>query len=88
MTFPEMIDALHQGEFSAVAEAFRSDGDGRSPILAWAHDGLFDTEPEALAEAFTCACFLGHTVVVRQLLGFPNPFASGRTPTMTKPTFR
>jgi ankyrin repeat protein len=37
-------------------------------IVDWYENGYFDNEPKALAEAFTCACFLGRTSVADFLL--------------------
>ena len=48
---------------------FEIPSDGSAcPVIKWFDDGRFESEPEALAEAFTCACFNGCTQVVEYLL--------------------
>jgi Ankyrin repeats (3 copies) len=37
-------------------------------MIEWHQKGYFDNEPKALAEALTCACFLGRTGVAEFLL--------------------
>ena len=57
------------GDFSRLAPLFATPPDGSpSPIIKWFDDGLFASEPKALEEAFTCACFNGCTRVVEHLL--------------------
>jgi ankyrin repeat protein len=36
--------------------------------MNWCEEGRFDRQPSELAEALTCACFLGHTRVAEYLL--------------------
>lgn len=67
----DAVQGLKAGDFSRLEPLFEHDspGDGnRCQIIQWHEAGLFENEPEALAEAFTCACFLGHTSVARYLL--------------------
>jgi hypothetical protein len=69
MSFAEVVRGLIAGDFSRVAPVFKIPANGSScPILRWYDDGLFDGEPKALAEAFSCACFNGFTQVVEYFL--------------------
>lgn len=58
----DAIQGLRRGDFSRLEPLF----DER--IVEWHRMGLFGDEPEALAEAFSCACFLGKTEVAGYLL--------------------
>jgi hypothetical protein len=67
-------DALHglmRGDFSRLEPLFTPDftptGE-RCSIIKWYEQGAFENEPQALAEAFTCACFLGRTGIADFLL--------------------
>jgi hypothetical protein len=69
MPFKEAVRGLVAGDFSRLAPLFETSPDGSPcPIIKWFDGGLFADEPEALAEAFTCACFNGCTEVVEYLL--------------------
>lgn len=71
IAFREAIEGLEAGDFSRLAPLFDSDqtpDDQRCRIIDWYEQGLFADEPKALAEALTCACFLGRTVVADYLL--------------------
>src|SRR5438105_3669071 len=61
--YRDAVQGLSRGDFSRLDPLF----DER--IVEWHRLGLFDGEPEALAEAFCCACFLGKTDVAEYLLG-------------------
>jgi ankyrin repeat protein len=61
--FRAVVGHLEHGDFSALDPVF---AEGR--IQEWVDEGLFDTEPEALNEALTCACFNGRTEVAEFLL--------------------
>ena len=66
-------DALHgleRGDFSRLEPLFDKspDLDNKCRIVDWYEKGYFDNEKKALAEALTCACFLGRTSVVDLLL--------------------
>ncbi len=71
---PEFRDALRglqRGDFSALEPLFDTGpnpADNRPRIIEWHEEGLFRDEPKALAEALTCACFLGRTSVADYLL--------------------
>ena len=60
--FRDAIQGLRRGDFSRLEPLL----DNR--IVEWHRLGLFDGEPEALAEAFSCACFNGRTDVAEYLL--------------------
>ena len=63
--FRAAVEGLLRGDFSQSAPLFEGEP---CPILAWVEQGLFDGEPAALAEALSCACFLGRTPVAEALL--------------------
>ncbi|MGA9771264.1 MAG: ankyrin repeat domain-containing protein [Blastocatellia bacterium] len=67
----DAIQGLKAGDFSRLEPLFNDDSpvDGhRCRIIEWYEAGLFADEPTALAEALTCACFLGRTSVTDYLL--------------------
>src|SRR4051812_11477464 len=68
--FAEALQGLERGDFSRLEPLFDSDHTSgkESRILQWYEDGLFGDAPDALAEAFTCACFLGRTGAAEFLL--------------------
>jgi ankyrin repeat protein len=69
--FQEAVQRLKAGDFSRLEPLFNDDSpvDGHScRIIEWHEAGLFADEPTALAEALTCACFLGRTSVADYLL--------------------
>ena len=69
--FREVLRGLERGDFSALEPFFVAESDsaaGRPRIVEWHAAGLFGAEPKALAEALTCACFLGRTGVADYLL--------------------
>lgn len=62
---------LARGDFSRLEPLFV--GELNQPLLqpwiiAWFEQGRFRDEPAALAEALTCACFLGYVDVAEYLL--------------------
>jgi Ankyrin repeats (3 copies) len=65
ISFQDAVKGLIAGDFSRLAPLF--DGD-RCRIIEWFEAGFFADEPKALAEALTCACFLGCTGVAEHLL--------------------
>lgn len=69
MTFQEAVRGFIAGDFSRLAPLFESPP-ARSPcrVIQWYESGLFASEPKALEEAFTCACFSGCTHVIEYLL--------------------
>jgi hypothetical protein len=69
MPFREAVQGLRAGDFSRLAPLFDSTADGPlCPIIRWYEAGRFAREPQALDEAFSCACFLGRTEVAQYLL--------------------
>ena len=69
--FQDAVAGLLAGDFSHLAPLFtddRPDAGQRCAIIVWYEQGLFVNEPKALAEALTCACFLGCTTVADYLL--------------------
>lgn len=59
---------LRQGDFTLLAPAFFATG-GQSPLIIQLHgDGCFDGRPHELAEAMTCAAFLGAADVLQYFL--------------------
>lgn len=71
VVFHDAAAGLHAGDFSRLAPLFVNDAPAtgqRCAIVEWYELGLFANEPQALAEALTCACFLGCTTVAETLL--------------------
>jgi Ankyrin repeats (3 copies) len=69
-TFTDALEGLHRGHFSRLERLFDepSDRPGKSQIVEWHEQGRFRDQPKALAEALTCASFLGRTAVAEYLL--------------------
>ena len=69
--FQDALRGLERGDFSRLAPLFEA-GSGaathRPRILLWVEGGRFAGATKALAEALTCACFLGRTDVAGRLL--------------------
>ena len=59
---------LQQGDFSLLAPAFVAQDEAEPRVLELWRSGCFDERPDALAEALTCAAFLGAMAVVEHLL--------------------
>jgi hypothetical protein len=69
MTFEVAVNGWMAGDFSRLAPLFETPADGAPcPVIRWFDEGRFAKDPQALAEAFTCACFNGSTHVVESLL--------------------
>ena len=69
--FRDALRGLERGDFSRLEPLFDTglDPAGNRPrIVEWFQQGLFNDEPKALAEALTCACFLGWTSVADYFL--------------------
>jgi hypothetical protein len=69
--FRDAVQGLRRGDFSRLEPLFDERPGHDRPmcrIIEWHASGCFDAEPEALAEAFTCACFLGRARVADYLL--------------------
>ncbi len=68
-SFEEAVRVTFSRRLLAPFATIRIGDDGSvCPIINWHETGLFATEPRALAEAFSCACFNGHVPVVQYLL--------------------
>jgi len=64
-SFGEAVQRLRRGDFSRLEPLFR----GAQPkIMQWYEQGRFGEEPDALAEALSCACFLGITDIAHYLM--------------------
>jgi ankyrin repeat protein len=70
-TFSDALEGLHRGNFSRLEPLFedRPGGSGKPQIVEWHEQGRLRDQPKALAEALTCASFLGRTSVAEYLLG-------------------
>ena len=68
--FADVLEGLHRGDFSRLEPLFdeRSGGSGKPQIVEWHEQGRFLDQPKALAEALTCASFLGRTRIAEYLL--------------------
>jgi|GEM_PF-469599 len=69
--FRETLVDLDEGNFTKMAALFDTHpslAGSQCRIVDWLEKGYFDHEPEALAEAFTCACALGQTVIADLML--------------------
>lgn len=64
--FRAAITMLLHGDFSALDPLFVGDP---SRFVEWHRNGWFEGETEALAEAFTCACFNGLAEAAAYLVG-------------------
>ena len=67
----DAVRGLERGDFSASELLFEDGSSGagnRCRIVEWYEMGVFENEPKALAEALSCACFLGRTGVAEFLL--------------------
>ena len=65
------LQGLKQGDFTWLEPYFTPDftADGaRCRIIEWYEVGAFEHAPQALAEALTCAGFLGRTGIAAYLL--------------------
>lgn len=69
LSCPELLTHLRQGDFSLLAPAFL-DGPGQRPLVVRLHAaGCFAGHPAELAEALSCAAFLGAVEVAEYLVG-------------------
>jgi ankyrin repeat protein len=68
--FTDALEGLHRGDFSRLEPLFdESSGHSGEPLIVeWHAQGRFRDQPKALAEALTCASFLGRTRVAEYLL--------------------
>jgi ankyrin repeat protein len=66
--FRDAVQGLANGDFSRLEALFEDQGARQARIIEWHKEGRFRKEAKALAEALTCACFLGRTNVATYLL--------------------
>lgn len=59
---------LSEGNFTALEEDLGGSEAFDRHIVEWHASGNFDSEPEALAEALSCACMLGRAETARYLI--------------------
>jgi len=64
----QVLHHLDKGNFSRLEDVLGGPQRFDEQIIKWFDKGKFKAEPEALAEAFTCACMLGREKVVAHLL--------------------
>jgi len=65
--FRDALHGLRRGDFSRLEPSFVGEP-SRTQVVQWHQAGRFIGEAAALAEALTCACFLGRTEVADYLL--------------------
>ena len=76
----KLVFHLDKGNFTALEEDLGGPDGFDRQIVAWHKDGKFDDEPEALAEALSCACMLGRTATARYLIDAGvDPYAGMKT---------
>jgi ankyrin repeat protein len=68
VNFEVAVRHLLDGDFSFLEPQFQRGADGQVPVILWHASGQFAHQPEALSEAFTCACFLGADEAIDYLL--------------------
>lgn len=67
--FQAAVAGFRRGDFTASAPLFENHTpSGACAIIRWLKEGRFRDAPDALQEAFTCACFMGETHVALELL--------------------
>src|SRR5215467_12572175 len=75
--FRDALLGLEKGDFSRLDPLFAPDGDKPCLMVRWHKAGLFRGRIEALAEALTCACFLGRTEAAEYFLQKGVPTSGG-----------
>jgi Pyridoxal-dependent decarboxylase conserved domain/Ankyrin repeats (3 copies) len=66
--FRDALEGLRGGDFSRLEPLFEEHPGRKPQIIEWHEEGRFAEHPDALAEALTCASFLGRITVVEYLL--------------------
>lgn len=70
MEFSDVIQGLMAGDFSRLAPLFNAPSQHSDCQIVTSHKaGWFNDKPEALDEAFSCACFNGSCEVIKYLIG-------------------
>lgn len=75
MMFNDATEGLRRGDFDRLAPLFSAPDGEWCLIVRWHGDGRFADHPAELAEALSCACFLGAEAAVSALM------AAGVSPT-------
>lgn len=76
----KLLYHLSEGNFTALEQDLGGPEGFDRQIVACHVDGRFATEPEALAEALSCACMLGRTETARYLIeAGVDPYAGMKT---------
>lgn len=74
------VKDLDEGNFSSLETALGGPVGFDRQIINWCENGKFESEPEMLAEALTCACMLGRTETARYLIDKGvDPYAGMKT---------
>ena len=74
------VDALDKGDFSRLEDELGGPEGFDRRIVEWYDDGRFDSAPETLAEALSCACMLGRTATASYLIDHGvDPYAGMKT---------
>ena len=72
--------AFEKGNFTLLQAMLGGPTQFDERVVEWHKKGMFDDEPEALTEAFACACMLGRTETARYLLEHSvDPYAGMKT---------
>ena len=66
--FEAVLGSLRRGDFSLLEPVFTRSASEAPDVLRWHGQGRFESHPKELAEALTCACFLGAVDVAEHLL--------------------
>jgi hypothetical protein len=66
--FRNAVQGLIAGDFSRLEPLFEDRNGRPCRIIEWCEAGMFASEPKALNEALSCACFVGRSNVVEYLL--------------------
>lgn len=77
--FRDALLGLKKGDFSRLDPLFAPDGDQPCHMVQWHEAGWFGDQAEALAEALTCACFLGRTKAAEYFLQRGVPPCAAKT---------
>jgi hypothetical protein len=64
----DTIRGLHNGDFSRLEPRLTTTGAAEPDMVRWHREGRFQHDSKAVAEALTCACFLGLNNVAEYLL--------------------